>query len=71
MGQRPDTPTGPLSPVPQVGDTRVPIDGVPGAANDAWTLELTGPERAYLQRSLAALTAREREVVFAICTGAR
>ncbi len=41
----------------------------PASVPESWTLELTSAERHYLERSLTALTGREREVVFAICAG--
>ena len=37
--------------------------------HDGWSLELTASEQAFLSRSLAMLTTREREVLFAICEG--
>lgn len=57
------TPAVVASPVP------VPRDQPSEVAPESWTLELTPAERQYLERSLTALTVREREVVFAICTG--
>lgn len=59
--------TAPAVPVPSASST--PSDEPPAAAPESWTLELTTAERHYLERSLTALTGREREVVFAICAG--
>lgn len=53
-----------VPPAPVKGDAAANSSPV-----ESWTLELTPAERHYLQRSLSVLTAREREVVFAICTG--
>ena len=38
-------------------------------SGEDWTLELNPREREFLNRCLTGLTAREREVVFAICSG--
>lgn len=57
----------PASPTP----VRTPEPGVetPWTSEDGCSLLLTEAERAFLESRFADLTRREREVIFALCTG--
>jgi DNA-binding CsgD family transcriptional regulator len=58
--------THPLEPAPVRGDTG---SGPTWNGEDACSLLLTDDERSFLEARFRELTRREREVIFALCTG--